>query len=294
MVVKTREVVEFGDFQTPVELSRTVCGLLAEQGIQPASLFEPTCGRGNLLFAGLDYFPSVTRALGMDINIRHVAQAGEALGQRKDSQMVLLIEGDFFQADLANLFNTLPQPLLVLGNLPWVTNTQLGTFGGKNLPVKSNFQNRTGCDAITGRANFDISESMMIRIVDKLHQGAGILAMLCKTAVARKILAHCWSLDLGVKHAAIYKIDADCHFNAAVQASLLVIQFGSQTTNQTATVYPGLTVHGPSSTLAYQDGTLIADLDMHRLAPSRGRRISLVAIWYQARLLQGHGITSER
>ncbi len=262
--MKTREIVEFGDFQTPVGLSRTVCRLLAEQGIRPASLLEPTCGCGNLLFAGLDQFPSVTNALGMDINVRHIAQAAEALKPRKDNQKVRLIEGDFFQADLANIFNTLPRPLLVLGNPPWVTNTHLGTFGGKNLPVKRNFQNRTGCDAITGKANFDISESMLIRIVEKLHRGAGILAMLCKTAVARKILAHCWSLDLSVKHAAIYKIDADYHFNAAVQASLLVIQFGSQSTNQTATVYPGLTVHGASGTLAYQDGTLIADLDMHR------------------------------
>lgn len=264
MVVKTREIIEFGDFQTPIDLSRTVCGLLAEQGLKPASLFEPTCGRGNLLFAGLDHLSSVTNALGMDINARHVAQAAEVLGRRKDHHRVHLVEGDFFQANLANIFSALPQPLLVLGNLPWVTNTHLGTFGGKNLPVKSNFQNRTGCDAITGKANFDISESMLIRIVENLHHRAGMVAMLCKTAVARKILAHCWSLALGVEHAAIYNIDADYHFNAAVQACLLVIQFGSQSTSPSARVYPDLTVHGASRTIAYHDGSLIADLDTYR------------------------------
>ena len=262
--MKTREIIEYGDFQTPIELGRAVCKLLAEQGVRPASLFEPTCGRGNLLFAGLDQFPDVTSAFGMDINVRHIAQAAEALGQRKDNQKVRLIEGDFFQADLANIFSTLPQPLLVLGNPPWVTNTHLGTFGGRNLPVKSNFQNRTGCDAITGKANFDISESMLLRIVEQLDRSGGSLAMLCKTTVARKILAHCWGLDLGVKNAAMYRIDADYHFNAAVQASLLVIQFGSQSTNNTATVYPGLTAHEATSTVAYRDGTLIANLDMHR------------------------------
>ena len=34
-----------------------------------------------------------------------------------------------------------------------------------NLPSKSNFQNRKGLDAVTGKANFDISEWMLIQLM---------------------------------------------------------------------------------------------------------------------------------
>ena len=50
-----------------------------------------------------------------------------------------------------------PGPWLVLGNPPWVTNAELGLLKNSNLPIKSNFQGHKGLEALTGKANFDIS-----------------------------------------------------------------------------------------------------------------------------------------
>jgi hypothetical protein len=78
--------------------------------------------------------------------------------------------------------------LLVLGNFPWVTNSQQGTIGSDNLPKKNNFQSHIGLDALTGKSNFDISEWMLIHAMQWLQNRDATLAMLCKTSVARKLL----------------------------------------------------------------------------------------------------------
>jgi hypothetical protein len=44
--MKTANKVEFGDFQTPLELAREVCDLLQRLEIQPHIVVEPTCGLG--------------------------------------------------------------------------------------------------------------------------------------------------------------------------------------------------------------------------------------------------------
>jgi hypothetical protein len=83
-------------------------------------------------------------------------------------------------------------PWLILGNPPWVTNADLGAIESNNLPNKSNFQGRSGIEAITGKSNFDISECMLLRYLDWLEGTEGAIAVLCKTAIARKILLHTW------------------------------------------------------------------------------------------------------
>ena len=47
---------------------------------------------------------------------------------------------------------------LIIGNPPWVTNSELGAIDSQNLPRKSNFKKVNGLDAITGKGNFDIGE----------------------------------------------------------------------------------------------------------------------------------------
>ena len=96
-----------------------------------------------------------------------------------------LIQADFFATDWKRLISELPEPILVLGNPPWVTNSQLGVLGSRNLPIKSNFQKHDGLDALTGKANFDISEWMLMRLVEALNGRRGTLAMLCKAATAQ-------------------------------------------------------------------------------------------------------------
>jgi predicted RNA methylase len=75
MLYKTRRKVEFGDFQTPITLSREICALIARTGFRPASVVELTCGTGSFLRAALETFPDASRILGFDINPVCVAEA---------------------------------------------------------------------------------------------------------------------------------------------------------------------------------------------------------------------------
>ena len=86
-------------------------------------------------------------------------------------------------------------PILVLGNPPWATSSGLGASGGRNLPQKTNFQNRRGLDALTGKSNFDVAESMLLTLLEagRRSQKAVTLAMLVKTSVARRVLSHLWT-----------------------------------------------------------------------------------------------------
>ncbi len=159
------------------------------------------------------------------------------------------------------MISDLPEPILVLGNLPWITNAHLSTLGSQNLPTKSNFQNRNGLDAITGKANFDISEWMLIRLLEAMNGRQGTLAMLCKSSVARKTLLHGWKTRTALERSAIYRIKADLHFNAAVDAALLVTHFRPQAQDREAKVYSGLHSETKMETvIGYADGMLLADI----------------------------------
>lgn len=254
------ESAEYGDFQTSESLARTVCALLARQEVRPAALLEPTCGLGTFLFAGLDRFEEVKKAFGADINADYIRRAAADLQQRQDAKKVRLVEADFFLTDWQKVVAELPEPILVLGNLPWVTNAHLSTLASRNLPAKSNFQNRHGLDAITGKANFDISEWMLIRLLETMSRRHGTLAILCKSSVARKTLYHAWKNGIGLEQPAIYRIDADFHFHAAVDAALLVVHFGPGAHDQEAKVFRRLSDSDVESIIGFEDGTLLADV----------------------------------
>lgn len=257
---RTTRRVEFGDFQTPPLLARQVCRLLAAQIPPLAAALEPTCGRGNFLQAALDAFPSIQRAFGLEYDETHVASARDALGAAPYQTKCEIRQQDFFRADWNEILALLPDPLLVVGNPPWVTNAALGALGGGNLPKKANFQRLKGLDAITGKSNFDISEWMLIHLVEAVAGRKAVLAMLCKTATARKVLLHAWNQRIPVR-AETRLIDAQKHFGAAVDACLLICQFGEPSSTPEADEYPSLTARRPSRTMGLRDGRMVANLD---------------------------------
>ena len=120
---------------------------------------------------------------GFEINPEYVAHASSQL-----SKLDITVQcEDFFTKDWRAFFKSAQKPILVIGNPPWVTNAALGAIGSSNLPKKSNFQGHTGFSAKTGKANFDISEWMLIKLVEALNGLPATIAMLCKTATARKV-----------------------------------------------------------------------------------------------------------
>jgi hypothetical protein len=263
-MAKSRQTAEYGDFQTPEALARRVCALLSRQGLRPASLVEPTCGLGSLLFAGLDQFPGIDQALGADVNPSHIRHAEVIRTTRADGNKTRLNVADFFETDWAPVLASLPEPVLILGNLPWVTNSHLATIGSANVPTKSNFQNRKGLDAVTGKANFDVSEWMLARLIEGLQGRHGALAMLCKSAVARKALLHAWQHHFAISSATIHRIDAVADFGAAVDAALLTIVFGGKAAQPQAEVYGRLDSEESEAVIGCEDGILLADLLAYR------------------------------
>ena len=63
-----RQTVEFGDFQTPPELTDEICQFLHSMGVRPDSVIEPTCGTGGFIVSAMDAFEQTRKFLGIEIN----------------------------------------------------------------------------------------------------------------------------------------------------------------------------------------------------------------------------------
>ena len=259
MSAKNRHIQEFGDFQTPTQLARKACLLLSKQGLTPASVVEPTCGVGNFLVAALETFSGIKNTVGIDVNSQHINRARVAVEAVGNGSEIDIRQGNFFTTDWRCLVESLPEPLLIIGNPPWVTNAALGSIGSSNAPQKSNFQKYRGLDAITGKSNFDISEAMLLETLGWMAGKRATMAMLCKTAVARKVLTHAWKNEYRLAAADIYRIDAMAQFGAATDACLLVVTASSAKTNFDCRVHDSLDESSVSSVLRYSDGRLLAD-----------------------------------
>ncbi len=254
---------EFGDFQTPPALAAEVCGLLAARGIEPRTVVEPTCGVGHFLAASRERFPAAVH-LGYEINESYVQSARRALGVGEPAARVKIEQANFFGVDWPAVFRELPSPILVLGNPPWVTSAQLGTLGSDNVPRKGNFQGHVGLDALTGKSNFDISEWMVIRLFEALAGRQAWVALLCKTAVARKALAHAWKAGIPVEWAEMRVIDAAGSFGAAVDACLLVCSLAPHGSSFECGVFPALAAARPAGVVGFLDEQLVADTRAYR------------------------------
>jgi hypothetical protein len=257
---RTKAVTEFGDFQTPPALALEAAQILYRLGIRPRSILEPTCGRGAFLSAAASSFPEADAIIGVDINRDHLKAAAAA--GRQTNRRIELRQGDFFKLDWKSIVTKDWEPWLIVGNPPWVTSSSLGAIESNNLPEKSNFQGRMGIEAITGKSNFDISEWMLLRYLDWLEGTAGTIAVLCKTAVARKMLLHIWKKkDSPLRSARVYKIDTLAHFGAAVDACFFVVEIQPNAHALSCEVYDTLSAETPSHTFGFLDGHIIRDVE---------------------------------
>lgn len=250
--------VEYGDFQTPLELAKKVCQQLIALGVIPDVIVEPTCGIGNFIEASSCLFPLVEKIIGVEINQHYLQEVRKKI-QLSPEKKIELYNADFFQFDWLSHLQKLDGNVLILGNFPWVTNSQQGNIGSKNLPQKTNFQNHNGLDAITGKSNFDISEWMLIQVSQWLQGRDAYLAMLCKISVSRKLLTYLYSKNLNLAYCATYRIDAKKYFDADVEACLLFCKFDSSSKNYFCNVFSAL---GSSEhyKISYKNNVLIKDV----------------------------------
>lgn len=254
--------IEYGDFQTPRELAREVCILLKNQKMFPKSVIEPTCGIGSFFLEALNNFSSIQIGHAFDIDNDYVEILKKDLAKEIKSKPYKVEMADFFTKDWKKELNNLPEPILVIGNPPWVTNSQLGQLQSKNLPTKYNFKRMKGLDAMTGKSNFDISEWMINQMIDWIQKKQGIIAMLCKTSVARKVLMNAWKHDKKMDIAKMHIIDSKLHFNISVDACLLTIQSSNQQHKECG-IFESLSSSTPIQIIGLRDSFLVADISSY-------------------------------
>lgn len=226
MIEERRQKIEYGDFQTPLELAQQVCESLSQKHVAPDTIIEPTCGIGAFISAAARSFPTAKRIEGFEVNTAYLNEARRRSESAPNPNRIKLHHADFFSHNWHTAIASCMGHILVLGNPPWVTNAGVGAISGTNLPKKSNFLGHTGFDAITGKANFDISEWMLIDILRWVTDRSATIAVLVKTAVARKVIGHAERMRVGVREASITRIDTKKHFGASVDACLLHIEIG--------------------------------------------------------------------
>jgi len=157
--------IEFGDYQTLNRLAIDICQNLEDLGMRPKAVVEPTCGIGSFVIEACDAFPITEIVYGFEINRTHLKTLQNKIKETVNEKKVQLQGADFFTIDWRKTLPKVSGSVLVVGNFPWVTNSLQGTINGKNLPEKSNFQGHNEFDAISGKANFDISECMLLEVL---------------------------------------------------------------------------------------------------------------------------------
>jgi tRNA1(Val) A37 N6-methylase TrmN6 len=257
-MVKLRDKWQFGDFQTPDELALEVCKTLTRKyKIFPQTIIEPSCGKGAFLRAAMSEF-SNANILGFDINLEYVMVAKSSVSGAPNIENITIQQMNFFEMDWKTLISNISGHILILGNPPWVTSSELSALNSQNTPEKSNFQQRRGIESITGSGNFDISEWMLLQYIEWLSKRSGTIALLCKYAVARKVMCQI-EQKTGNKFAcSIYLIDAKAYFGAAVEACLFVLSTSNEAFID-CEIYESLQSLEASYSIGQRDGFILHD-----------------------------------
>jgi len=254
--------IEFGDFQTPLPLAEAVCALLRRSGVCPRTAIEPSCGEGSFLEAAMRFFGSQVSYFGFDVNPEYIGQAEQRLANRHPDIVVHLQTQDFFTFDWEAFLQQREPPILFLGNPPWVTNASLGVLGAGNLPQKSNLKGLSGLNARTGKANFDISEWMLLKLAYAAAGSPFTFAMLCKTSVTRKAVEYYWKHDTPLRTASLFRIDSLKWFGASVDSCLFLAHFGSEgSAEKSALFYAALDSTVPERRFGLVDGEMVSSVE---------------------------------
>ncbi len=251
-----------GDFQTPVPLAVQIVQSLKQDGIRWGRVLEPTCGKGNFIQALIEMGDTQSETIGIELQGNYATEADKKFEKQSN---IRILRNNIFELDLGHdLAWKSNQPLLVIGNPPWVTNSTMGLLGGENLPEKSNFKGLRGIDAITGQANFDIAEFIWLKLIADLAQTPAVIALLCKTSVARNVLQYAQEALLPISGASIKCIDAKIWFDADVDACLFTVLLNSGVSHYQASVYESLDAQEPLTTIGYIGESFVSNVDLYK------------------------------
>lgn len=227
---------EYGDFQTNLNLATRVTNKLKKNGISPQVVVEPTCGKGHFILSVLNTFDDVEKIFGIEIQKKHFWQAKFNVldfyinNPDKKKPEIHIVHSNIFDYNYQTIKNSIGEKeLLLIGNPPWVTNSELSAMDSKNLPQKSNFKQYKGLDAMTGKGNFDIAEYITIDLLRNFGHYKGNMALLVKNTVIKNIVHDISRLKLPIANLKKQNIDAKKEFDVSVDAALFSCQLNKDT-----------------------------------------------------------------
>jgi hypothetical protein len=259
---------DLGDFQTPPELVARVLECLSATGRRWERVLEPTCGTGNFIRGLIESAAPPEEVIGIELQGAHLARA-RLIARSSASTRVEIRRASLFELDLRRDLRWRSNgPLLVIGNPPWVTNSQLGAMDSRNIPAKSNLKRLSGIDALTGSSNFDLAEFIWLKLIRELQDQRPAFALLCKTSVARNVLQFAHDRSIPVASSWIRRLDARKHFKASVDACLFYLEIGEGGTEYETAVFSDIEATQPERVLGFAAGRMVSDLGRYREAAS--------------------------
>lgn len=223
---------EFGDYQTNERLANESTKLVVGDS-DYEFLLEPTCGKGNFIIAGLKNINSLKTVVGIEIHKPYVWETKLKVlsyylnNPQRDIIDIDIINGDFFDYDFQQLADsTSKMKTLLIGNPPWITNSELGKLNSKNIPVKLNKKQLRGLDALTGKSNFDLGEAVLLLLFDHFQNHSGRFGLLVKNIVVKNILKSQKVNKYKLSNLSKFVINAKTEFDVSVNACLFFGNLG--------------------------------------------------------------------
>ncbi len=218
----------YGDFQTHEILATKVVQYAFAKQQNIDFVLEPTCGKGNFIIAALENFKALKKVVGVEIYKPYAWESklkilSHFLHNNKNTKPDI----DIFHANVFEFpyevlaDSTRDLKTVIIENPPWVTNAELGGIASSNLPKKSNFKKHHGFDAITGKGNFDIGESITSTLLNCFQQHDGTMALLLKNTVIKNIIRDQKENRYRIAGSEKLHIDARREFKATVNYGTL-------------------------------------------------------------------------
>lgn len=226
---------EYGDFQTNQFLAQRVVDYTFSKSNDFEFVLEPTCGKGNFLLAAIKQSKKLKKVVGVEIYQPYVWETKFKIleyfisvkeNTKPEIDIIHANAFEFSYEDLAK--STQDLKTLIIGNPPWVTNSELGTIDSKNLPQKSNFKKHSGFEAITGKGNFDIGEYISLIMLRCFDRHNGLFAFLIKNSVVKNLIYDQKQNKFRIGQTENLNIDSKKEFNVSVNACLFLTYFNCE------------------------------------------------------------------
>jgi hypothetical protein len=226
---------EYGDFQTNEDLAHLVAKYTFNKCNDFEFILEPTCGKGNFILASIKQFKSLKKVVGVEIYQPYIWETKFKILSYFLTNNVIskpdidIIHANAFEFPYEELaISTKHFKTLVIGNPPWVTNSELSSINSENLPKKSNFKKHSGLEAMTGKGNFDIGEYISLKMIKCFENHDGIFAFLIKNSVVKNLISDQEQNAFRISRSEQLNIDSKKEFNVSVNACLFITYLNNE------------------------------------------------------------------